>query len=111
MTVETFILLVALGIGSYRITRFFLFDTIIEGIRQHWYTWLVNRKHLRSLTQKLLELTSCTWCFGVHISWILLTLWLRVYPWQLGIHGWMEAFAIMGIQGFLHSIEPGESEN
>lgn len=105
---EAFILTALLGIAAYRITRFFLFDTIIESIRQKWYMWLINRKHFKRTAQKALELTSCTWCFGVHISWLLYAGWTRLYPWQFGVKGWIIVAAIAGVQGFTHALEPGD---
>lgn len=111
MTLETFLLVLGLGIAAYRITRFFLFDTIVDSLRQRWYVWLVNRKHLKALAAKLLELTSCTWCFGVHISWLLYAGWTRLYPWQFGVYGWIVVAAIAGVQGPLHAWEPGDEEH
>ncbi len=105
------ILSLVLGVASYRITRFFLFDSIIDGLRQRWYVWLVNRKHLKALAAKVLDLTSCTWCFGTHISWIVFAGWTRLYPWQFGVKGWIIVAAIAGVQGYIHTIEPGDEEH
>lgn len=106
----TILPLVILTFATYRITRFFLFDTIIEGTRHRWYNRLLKKDNL--LRNKLVELTSCSWCFGVHASYALLSLYLRVYPWQLGVNGWITVAAIAGAAGLLHAYEPnGEPED
>lgn len=113
MDATQLMLLLMLGVASYRLTRLALFDTILNSPRQHWYVWLLNRKYrfTKALATKMLELTSCSWCLGAHVSWAVLALWNRTWPWQFGIHGWIFAFAVMGVQGMLHAIEPGESED
>lgn len=109
--IGTLILVAVLGVASYRITRFFLFDSIVENLRQHWYMFLVNRKHFKWLTVKLLDLTSCSWCLGAHISWIVLSLWTSTWPWQLGVKGWIVAAAIAGVQGPAHAWEPNDDHD
>lgn len=97
---------ILLTFAIFRLTRFFLFDTIIEGSRLRWYTFLANRKHFKFLSDKLTELTSCSWCFGVHVSYIVLGLYLHLYPWNFGVRGWLTVAGLAGAAGLLHAFEP-----
>lgn len=99
-------ILVVLSLASYRITRFFVIDTLPETARHKFHAFLLNRKHAKWVFGKLYELTSCTWCLGVHVSWLLWWAYTRVYPWDFGIKGWISVFAIAGVQGMIHAIEP-----
>lgn len=103
---------VILILASYRITRFFVRDSLIgfsldsesrmsERIDTFAYTSEgENRSWLRGKTGDLL---TCVWCLGFHVSWIILCGWTRTWPWHLGVQGWTIVFAIAGGAGFLSS--------
>lgn len=102
--------LVVLSIAAYRLTRLFLFDTIIEISRNRFYTLVANRKWLPRIREKILDLTSCSWCLGFWVSLALFSLYTRTTPWELGVNGWISTFAVAGVQGLLHAFEPGDDE-
>lgn len=107
MMIDILIVLV-LGLAGFRITRALLFDTWIEGTRHRFYAFLVNRKRPAILWQKLLDLTTCTWCAGFWVSLTLTALYLRTYPWQFTIEQWISTFAVAAVQALLHVFEPDE---
>lgn len=106
---------VILAFASYRITRFFVFDSLIAHSRDKLYVGLANQAHSgprikQFLAHKILEGISCTWCLGVYISFA--TYWL--YTWQSpefwGRTGYLIVAAIAGLQGLLHAYEPGDDD-
>lgn len=104
--------LVVLALASYRITRFLVIDTLIAGIRNKFHGVLINKAQkqskLRPVWEKMYDLSSCTWCFGFWVSFILywLFVWNSPADWnQLDV---INVFAIAGIQGILHAFEPGD---
>lgn len=100
-------ILLVLGVASYRLTRFLIVDSIIEGFRGKFHTFLANRTgKLSFLAEKVTELTSCTFCAGVYVSTILYSIYVLQYPWDLGRVGWINVLAVAGIQSLLHVIEP-----
>lgn len=106
MELQTLILVIILGLAAYRVTRFLLFDTLIEGVRNSFYTFLANRRRPAILWSKLLELTTCTWCAGVWVTTGLYLLWIN-YDWS---HAPILIAAIAAIQGLTHAFEPGDDE-
>jgi hypothetical protein len=99
-------------LASYRITRFFVRDSLIgfsleseskmsqrldafcytpEGSNRNWATGFIG------------DLLTCVWCLGMHVSWILVCIWFRAWPWELGVDGWISAFAVAGGAGFISS--------
>lgn len=105
--------LVVLSLAAFRLTRVFVIDTIFGGTRNKMHTVFVNRAQkngkLHLIWEKLYDLTSCTWCFGFWVSLILywLYVWTSPADWnQLDV---INVFAIAGIQGFLHSLEPDDA--
>lgn len=104
-----FLPLVVLALAAYRITRFLVIDSLIEGLRAKFYVFLSNRQgKLRAIWQKLLELSSCTWCCGAWVSLALYSVYLWTSPLDFGRMDWISVFAIAGIQGLLHAFEPGD---
>ena len=103
--------LIVLSIAAYRITRLLVIDTLIAGLRNKFHTIVVNKSHKENkgfhlFWDKLYELTSCTWCAGF---WVTVALYWA-YTWSSPIY-WnrldiINLFAIAGIQGFLHALEP-----
>lgn len=104
--------LIVLALASYRLTRFFVIDTLTEGLRNRLYVFLINRSEkngpLRWVWGKLYELTSCTWCAGFWVTLGLYTLYAWNEPWDFSRLEFISLFAIAGIQGFLHALEPGD---
>lgn len=105
-----FLPLAILSLASYRLTRFFLFDTLIEGARIRWYNALLGGTRLSFLRQKAVELTSCSWCLGIWVSLAVLSLYLKNYPWDFTVNNWISLFAVAGVQGYLHALEPGDED-
>lgn len=99
-----------LAFASYRITRFFLFDSLIGHSREKYYVLLSNssskgNRFKKFLAHKLLELSSCSWCLGVWVTG-------AVY-WSYTYYGltWFHIVAgLAGVQGLLHAFEPGDDE-
>lgn len=101
------LILAVLGFASYRLTRFFVIDTLIDGLRRKFHVFLVNRTgKLRFFWIKLFELTSCTWCLGFWVSLSLYSLYVWQSPLEFNQVGWINVFAVAGVQGLLHSFEP-----
>lgn len=104
--------LVILAVASYRLTRFLVIDTLISGIRNKFHTVLVNnaqkRGKLRLIWEKIYDLTSCTWCSGFWVSAILYWIYTWTSPADWDQNSIISIFAIAGIQGFLHALEPGD---
>lgn len=102
-----FLSYLVIAIASYRIARFLVIDTLIEGIRNKLHLFLVNRADkngpLRLLWQKIYELTSCTWCAGFWVSaGVYAVYYYHGLVWPIIV------FAIAGVQGLLHAFEPGD---
>lgn len=78
------IALVFMSLATWRVTRFWLKDSLIENARMNLEGWLsknvTKRRH-----RKLLELITCPWCISVWVSAGLTALW----RWQEGDgYGW-----------------------
>lgn len=108
---------VILSVAAYRITRFFLFDSLIGHSRQKYYVFLGNQsmdfsgsKFKRFLAHKLLELSSCSWCLGVWVSAGLYWLYTWTAPQYWGRMGYITVAAIAGFQGMIHAYEPSDDE-
>lgn len=121
ITLNTFLAVlltfVVISVASYRVTRFLLFDSLVEGFRQKYYIFLGNnsmdytgRKFKRFLAHKLLELSSCSWCLGVWVSAGLYWLWTWTSPLYWTRHEFILVAAIAGFQGLLHAFEPSDDE-
>jgi hypothetical protein len=103
---------VLLVLASYRITRFFVSDSLMgfgPDSGSQVSAWVdrfaytedgVDRSFLRG---KLGDLLTCTWCLGFWVSLAALCAWGQVAPWELGTEGVLTAFAVAGGQGFMNS--------
>lgn len=100
------LVLLVLGIAAYRITRFLVIDTLFEGSRNKFHTWLANKQGM--IYDKILDLTSCTWCLGFWVSLVLYSFYLWECPIDFNRLEWISTFAIAGVQGMLHALEPGD---
>lgn len=108
---NVFFTLLILGFVAFRVTRFFLIDSLLEEPRMLLHQKLLegNEEGVQSyLKLKAFELTSCTWCLGFWVS--LLT--YGIYVWHNPLNwthvDWLYAVAVAGIQGLLHAYEPSE---
>lgn len=106
---------IILAFASYRITRFFLFDSLIAHSRQKYYVRLANasaqgNSFKKFLAHKLLELSSCSWCLGVWVTAAVYWLYTWTSPEFWGRKGYILVAGIAGVQGLLHAYEPGDDD-
>lgn len=105
--------LVILALASYRLTRFLVIDTLVEGLRHKFYGFLSNRAlkqgKLHLIWEKIYELSSCTWCAGFWVSLGLYTAYVWLAPWDFTRFDLLNILAIAGIQGLVHAFEPDEA--
>lgn len=104
--------LVVIAIASYRLTRFLVIDTLIASTRNKFHAVLINKAQkqgkLARIWEKLYDLTSCTWCAGFWISLALYWAYTWTSPSNWDQKSIITIFAIAGIQGMLHALEPGD---
>lgn len=96
------------GAASYRTTRFLLFDTLIDGIRNKFYTFVANRTKPALLWNKLLDLTTCSWCAGFWVTLTLYSLFIQTSPHNFGVYEIITVLAATAVQGSIHAYEPGD---
>jgi uncharacterized protein DUF1360 len=106
MTTEHFFAVIILGIASYRITRFFVIDTLLEPWRSKSHHWLEQRRGL--FWSKLYDLTSCTWCIGYWVSLVVYLIYKGDFFDDWTRNDWLRSIAVAGVQGMLHAVEPEE---
>lgn len=102
--------LVLLALASYRITRLIVIDSILDELRDWFFTKLdfkidktTNVYQSRNvICKKLSYLLQCTWCAGVWVS--LGVYWL----WDHEIYVPIVIPAIAGAQGMIHALEPSD---
>lgn len=102
--------LIVLALASFRLTRFLVIDTLTEGPRNKFHSFLVNKiqkenKFFHLLWNKIYELTSCTWCAGF---WVTAALYAAMKNGNQYVLYAIDIFAIAGAQGLLHAYEPGD---
>lgn len=112
--IETILMVLVLGLASYRITRFLVTDTLM-GMGPDSGSWLStkvdafaynpdgsNRSWWRG---KIGDLLTCYYCLGFWVSCAGLAVWTRTWPWTADQPGqWvLLAFAIAGVQSFVSS--------
>ena len=101
------IAIIVLGFAAFRITRFLVIDSLLDGSRTRFHVFLSNRQgKLKFFSEKLLDLTSCTWCTGAWITLLLYSLYIWHNPIDFTRFDWISVFAVAGIQGLLHAWEP-----
>lgn len=106
----TLLTLIILAFASFRLTRLFLFDTILDAARLKFHIWLTSdQRTFKFLWNKIYEVTSCSWCFGTWASLLVFSVYFAAWPWEFGRQGWIQFAAVAGIQGLLHAFEPGDS--
>lgn len=102
--VELLVLVVILGVFAFRVTRFIVADSLIEGTREKFLTWLLGPKNLPLWRDKLAELLTCYWCVGVWVSLGAVVVAWGAWPWQLGRAGWLAVGATAGVQAFANHV-------
>lgn len=105
------LILLVLGFASYRITRFFVLDTLFERSRAKFHVYLANKTGKSAfLWHKLLDLTACTFCLGWWISLAVYSLYFWELPLDFNQVDWIHVFAVSGLQSLLHTWEPSDDE-
>lgn len=109
-----FVTLLILGLASYRLTRLFLFDAILDSLRNKLHAGLANASLKgsvvkRRLSEFLLKATTCSWCLGVYVTFAVYWLYVGNYPQDWGRLGWLTYAGITGLQGMLHAFEPDDA--
>lgn len=59
-------LIIVLSLVTYRVTRFFILDSLIEVTRDRVYVWLET--HPNRFTMKLIELIRCPYCMTIWVA-------------------------------------------
>lgn len=116
LTLDAIVPFLLLAFAAYRIARFIVLDEFLgdyaskdhprgTGLRRVW-DWVLfepDGEARNPVTDWLGKLSSCVWCTGFWVSLALVCAWFHLWPWQLGLVGWVYAFAVAGVQGFLGS--------
>src|SRR6266436_5308427 len=97
----TLLILLILTLASFRITRFIVIDTLPARLRDKFHNFLLAHK-----LNTLYELTSCTWCSSVWISFFVYWLYRWTRPDYWGRLGWLEFLAVAALAGVLQAFEP-----
>lgn len=104
--------LIVLGFAAFRLTRFLVIDTLFEHTRHKLYAFFANQAQkegkLHFVWEKLYDLSSCTWCTGFWLTLALYSSYIWTAPWDFTRFDVINVFAIAGIQGMLHALEPGD---
>lgn len=114
--------MVILSWVAYRLTRFFISDSLVgtadpdnengnENPTSPVAVWVDrfgydDEGHDRSFIRgKLADLATCQFCLGFHVSWIVLALFTWSLPWTTSDpQAWvLYAFGVAGLQAFIGS--------
>ena len=100
--------LVLLALAAFRVTRFIIFDSLIDEPRDKFHIWLVTKKEgdfrkprTSIWMSKIHDLFSCTWCVGVWVSVLLYWVYAREFD-------FINIAAVAGLQGLIHLLEPDD---
>lgn len=102
--------LVVLALAAYRITRFFVKDSLIGfgpdsgsamSVRVDRFAYDSDGNDRSWLRGKIGDLLTCTWCLGFWVSAAVVCAWTQTVPWELGIKGVLTVFGVAGAQGYL----------
>jgi hypothetical protein len=87
---ELLILIVVLGLVTYRVSRFIVLDTLWESWRDRLHAWLMSKPALWRI--KLHELLGCPFCVTIWVSAgaCLLTRWF-VGSFAMPVWAWLGA--------------------
>lgn len=108
------VLVLGLGLASYRITRFLVVDSLFGmspdsgsrfSVHVDHFAYSADGSDRNWLRGKIGDLLTCTWCLGFWISTGALAAWTWSVPWQAASpQQWvLTAFAVAGVQGYLNS--------
>jgi hypothetical protein len=123
---ETLLLIIILGVVAYRITRFFVSDSLIGmgdpgglneatgevepptspmAVRLDKFAYNDDTTDRSWIRGKIGDLFSCTFCLGFHVSWIVYALWTWSMPWTVADpQVWiLSVFGVAGVQAFIGS--------
>lgn len=98
------IAVVIIGLATYRLTRFFLFDSLLSSPRDAFHSWLLS--HPNFLPNFLYDLTTCAWCLSVWVSAALVAFWASAWPWDWSEDLWLAFGAVAALGGLLRAYEP-----
>lgn len=110
MPVEPLAFLI-LCLAAYRATRFVVWDSLIGAHPDtgtpfakalDTWAWKPDGSDRSWVRGKVGGLLSCPFCAGFWISLLIACLWLRLWPWELGVEGWLVALAVAGGQSLLN---------
>lgn len=100
--------LIVLAFAAFRITRFIVFDAILNEPRKVLYNLLSIKKKRGSgeliirggyINRKLSQLSTCTWCVGFWVS--ALVYYIHIRDFNL-----INICAVAGVQSLLHTLDP-----
>jgi hypothetical protein len=113
MPVEPYVFIL-LSLCTYRAVRFFVDDSLIgfnvaseSEVGEALYRWGKDSDGNDRVwwRARLVDLGSCTYCFGWWLSLTVACLWLWAWPWQLGREGWLTTIALAGAQALLNTLD------
>lgn len=107
--IDTFVLILVLGLVTYRVTRFIILDSLIENVRARAFEWLLSPlepaqretvmelhedaplQELSMWRRKLYQLLSCPFCISVWVGAgaVFLTDWLTAFDVRLPVWTWL----------------------
>ena len=109
------------GLAAYAVTRGVTTDSLIEVWRGRLRAWAFEEddETFRLIVDeagrpywgwtvvraKAVELVTCPQCLGFHLGWVAYTAAAGVWPWALGVAGWVAAFAAGGLVKLLVSVD------
>lgn len=110
MLVEPLVFLI-LCLCSARIVRLIVFDSLFGAhpdsgssfsrVLDGW-AWRTDGSDRSWLRGKAGTLLTCVYCCGLWLSVGVTCGWTRLWPWELGVEGWITATAVAGGQSLLN---------
>lgn len=110
MPVDGLVFLI-LCLASYRITRFVVWDSLMGAHPDsgssfsRWldgWAWKFDGSDRSWLRGKVGTGLSCPFCAGVWLSLVVVCVGLRLWPWALGVEGWLVVVAVAGAQSLFN---------
>ncbi len=89
------VIILALALAVYRVTRFWIKDTIIQNQR----IWILNallyrKKAGGKVRQKLHELLECHYCVSAHVAWIGVVIAMQFTSIPMPVLVWLAAWGL-----------------
>jgi len=69
---------VILSAATYRIGRFAVLDSLLDGTRDRFYPWLTKPETLSTFRLKLADLLTCAYCITIWIAAAVVAFWSLV---------------------------------